>query len=152
MTASERAALNAKRYRTRKELADAALFQGIQPIDLAFFGVKPDGTHVAIGYDKQIVPLVVRVEEAVTTVEQPTAEPPAQTGKRLYVPKGVSQADWDKHLVYMATTTRKAVIAEYAARAKGDVVPEVYRKLRALVAATPDAPDWMASLPTKVGD
>lgn len=149
-TTSERNARAAKRYRVRKELADAALFNGIQPVELAYFGVRPDGTHVAIGYDKQIIPLVVRVEDAVKTVEQATAEPVAQAGKKLYVPKGVSQADWDKLLGVMATMTRAAVIADFEKRSKADGPnADTYRKLRALVAATPDVPEWIESLPTQ---
>ena len=82
MTAAERSA----RYRLRKRLSDSALLSGIQPIEAALVGRKPDGTWVIVDYD-EIATLLNPIEG--------TTRPVNTTTKRLYSPRGINREAYD---------------------------------------------------------
>ena len=77
--------------RLREKLRTAAIFQGIEEVPLAFFGIDSKGHHVAIGTNGKRIPLSV-------PVGAPVAEVPTTKPTRLYSPKGISRERWEANV------------------------------------------------------
>jgi len=151
MTKDDKAAERQRRYRTREQAKARAIFAGATEIEIAWFGTNADGEHVAIDYDGQPIPLVVRDRKAIpepveTELDDPVVRRSART-KKVYAPKSWDAATWNKIVVQLQdqTPTKSAAIA---ALEDGKTIDDKQkRQAKAVIEAMPDAPDWYSHLP-----
>lgn len=130
--------------RLREKLRTAAIFQGIEEVPLAFFGIDSKGCHVAIDTNGKRVPL--SMSTMTSTVEVPATKPP-----RLYSPKGISREQWEANVASIREKgSPHAVILSQVTKMHENATGEkkkIAARFLKLIQSIPDAPDWADRLP-----
>ena len=128
--------------RLREKLRTAAIFQGIEEVSLAFFGIDSKGHHVAIDTNGKRISLSV-------SSDAPTV--PATKPSRLYSPKGIARETWEANVASIREKRSPhaeilAQVAKMHENATGEKKKIAARFLK-LIQSIPDTPDWADLLP-----
>lgn len=148
----EQRAEQQRRRRLREKYRTGALFAQVDEVPVAFFGRKPDGTYVAIGYDGKSMALVEvestepRLQAEPVTPEQLADEPV----KKLYPPKLWTQEQWTQFVAQAKKSDRDKVLVFLHSKVEGEGTQaehKLWKQGLAIVEAIPDSPDWADYLP-----